>query len=232
MLKGRRDLLRHVSRTSLIDLSHMIEPGMPRFPGLAAPEIRPVWTHAQAASRGYRDTTCELTEVRMVTSVGTYLDAPYHFDPDGVDIGRLELDQLVVPGVVADVRETAHAGRPLPDDVVDGLDLTRRAVLFCTGWSAHWGVERYYDHPFISRTLAETIQAAHPALVGVDSLVVDDPHDPTRPAHTLLLGAGILIVENLAGLAQLVGRSFTFVAAPAKVAGAAAFPVRAFAIVD
>jgi kynurenine formamidase len=54
--------------------------------------------------------------------------------------------------------------------------------------------------------------------------------DPTRPAHTLLLRAGILIVENLTGLNDLAGEMFTFVAVPAKIAGAAAFPVRAFAL--
>ena len=61
-------------------------------------------------------------------------------------------------------------------------------------------------------------------------LLIDDPRDATRPAHTLLLRAGVPIVENLARLDQLIGRAFTFVAAPAKVAAAAAFPVRAFAI--
>jgi kynurenine formamidase len=66
--------------------------------------------------------------------------------------------------------------------------------------------------------------------VGIDTLVIDSPQDPTRPAHTLLLRAGVLIVENLTGLSQLVGQTFTFVAVPAKVAGAAVSPVRAFAL--
>jgi kynurenine formamidase len=67
-------------------------------------------------------------------------------------------------------------------------------------------------------------------LVGIDTLVIDSTQDPTRPVHTLLLGAGIPIVENLTNLSQLIGEPFTIVAAPVKVAGAAAFPVRAFAI--
>ena len=73
---------------ALLDLSHTIRPDMPRFPGFDAPQVGAIWTHAEAGERGYRDTTCEVTEVCFVTSIGTYLDAPYHFDPQGVDISQ------------------------------------------------------------------------------------------------------------------------------------------------
>jgi kynurenine formamidase len=217
----------------LRDLSHTIEPGMPRFPGFEPPVVRAVWTHAEAAARGYEGTTCEVTEVRFVTSLGTYLDAPYHFDPQGADVGGLALAQLVRPGLVVDLRERATAGEPLPLEGLEGLApaaVRGKALLLCTGWSAYWGQERYLEGPFVGREMAQRLRALGPALVGIDTLVLDSPQDPARPAHTLLLRAGVLIVENLTGLAGLVGRSFTFVAAPAKLAGAAAFPVRAFAM--
>jgi kynurenine formamidase len=214
----------------LLDLSHTIEPDMPRFPSFDPPYIGAVWTHADAAARGYyQGTTCEVTEVRFVTSIGTYLDSPYHFDPDGVDISQLDLSQLVLPGLALDLRDRAAPDAPLPTDVLDGLDVEGKALLLCTGWSDHWGDERYHHHPFVPREMAERLRAMRPALVGIDTLVIDSAQDPTRPAHTLLLRAGILIVENLTGLSRLVGEAFTFVAAPVKVAGAAAFPVRAFA---
>lgn len=214
----------------LRDLSHTIEPDMPRFSSIDPPQIRPLWTHAEAAGMGYRDTTCEVTEVRLVTSVGTYLDAPYHFDPDGADISQLALSQLVLPGTVVDLRDQAASAAPLPSAPLDRLDVAGKALLLCTGWSRYWGDERYHHPPFVPREMAERLQASRPSLVGIDTLVIDSHQDPTRPCHTLLLRAGILIVENLTGLDELVGRDFTFVAAPAKVAGAAAFPVRAFAI--
>ena len=69
----------------IIDLSHTIEPGMPLF-GSAAPQpdIRAWMTHEQAAESGhYEGCTCEVSEVRFVTSIGTYLDSPFHFHPDG-----------------------------------------------------------------------------------------------------------------------------------------------------
>lgn len=215
----------------LLDLSHTIEPDMPRFASFDPPHIGALWTHADATARGYQDTTCEVTEVRFATSIGTYLDAPYHFNAEGADIGQLELSQLVLPGLVLDLRDRATPDAPLPADVLDGLDdIEGKALLLCTGWSRYWGETCYYHYPFVTRAMAERLQSMRPALVGIDTLVIDNTQDPTRPVHTLLLRAGILIVENLTGLSGLVGETFTFVAAPAKVAGAAAFPIRAFAM--
>ncbi len=216
----------------LVDLSHTIEPDMPRFPSFGPPYIGPVWSHAEAAARGYRDTTCEVTEVRFITSMGTYLDAPFHFDPEGADISRLDLSQLVLPGMVVDLRNQVAPGIPLSVDILDGLDIEGKALLLCTGWSRYWGEDQYYHPPFVARPLAEILRSKRPALVGIDTLVIDNAGDPTRPAHTLLLRAGILIVENLTGLNDLAGETFTFVAVPAKIAGAAAFPVRAFALLN
>jgi kynurenine formamidase len=215
---------------TLLDLSHTIRPDIPRFSGIAAPRIRAVWTHDEAAQRGYRDTTCEVTEVRFVTSIGTYLDAPYHFDPQGADISQLNLEQLMLPGLVVDLRDQAAPDAPLPLDALDGLNAASKALLLYTGWSDYWGDERYYHPPFVPRAMAQCLRTMRPTLVGIDTLVIDSPQNPTRPAHTLLLRAGILIVENLTGLGELIERTFTFVAVPVKVAGAAAFPVRAFAM--
>jgi kynurenine formamidase len=223
---------------TFLDLSHTIEPGMSRFPSFDPPYIGAVWTHTDAAAQShYRETTCEVTEVRFVTSIGTYLDSPYHFDPDGADISQLDLSQLVLPGLALDLRDRAAPDTPLGADVLDGLDVKGKALLLCTGWSDYWGGDKYYQYPFVSRGMAERLRELRPALVGIDTLVIDSTQDPTRPAHTLLLRAGILIVENLAGLDRLVEdqsaslwEAFTFVAVPVKVARAAAFPVRAFAI--
>jgi len=217
---------------TLFDLSHTLEPDMPRFIGFAAPHIRPVWTHADAAERGYQDTTCEVTEVCLVTSVGTYLDAPFHFDPRGADISQLDLSQLVLPGMVLNLQDWAESDSPLPADALEGLDVEGKALLLYTGWSRYWGDDGYHHHPIVPREMADRLRAMRPALVGIDTLVIDSIQDPTRPAHTLLLRAGILIIENLTGLEGLVGETFTFVAVPVKVARAAAFPVRAFAIVE
>jgi len=213
----------------LIDLSQTIEPGMSRFQGFADPEVKPVWTHKQSARSGrYEGCTCEVTRAKFVTSIGTYLDAPYHFDPEGEDISGLALEGCVLEGMCVDVRPL-KAGQPIGVEPLAQVDCTGKAVLLCTGWSKHWGMETYQHHPFLARTAVGVLLRKKPRLVGIDTLVIDDPGDPTRPAHANFLKQKILIVENLTNLESLIDQEFTFIAVPPKVKGAAAFPVRAFA---
>ncbi len=69
------------------------------------------------------------------------------------------------------------------------------------------------------------------ALVGIDSLNIDDTSDLRRSAHSTLLGADIPIVEHLRGLERLPDAGFRFFAVPVKVIGLGTFPVRAFAAI-
>jgi kynurenine formamidase len=66
--------------------------------------------------------------------------------------------------------------------------------------------------------------------VGIDSINIDDMADGSRPAHTVLLGAGIPVVEHLRGLDQLPPDGFQFHAAPPRFEGVGTFPVRAYAV--
>jgi kynurenine formamidase len=130
------------------------------------------------------------------------------------------------------VRATARPDRCVDAAAFDGLDVAGRAVLIHTGWDAHWATERYYSgSPFLTAAGARVLVAGGAALVGLDALNVDDDADPARPVHTVLLGAGIPIVEHLCNLAALPHRGARFFAVPPKVRGMGSFPVRAFAIV-
>jgi kynurenine formamidase len=157
------------------------------------------------------------------------MDAPYHFDPDGPHIHEIALTDCVRPGVCVDCRPL-QPHQPIPAAVLDGVDVAGKAVLFCTGWAAHWADPALYaQHPFLTRAIAERLRDGGAKLCGVDYLAADDPQDPTRPVHTTLLYNRILIVENLTGLEALIGQDFVFHAAPVRLEGAAAFPVRAYA---
>lgn len=164
----------------------------------------------------------------------------------GRNIADLRLEQLIAPGVVIDVRDVAAAKATIPASVLDGVDVTGRAVLFYTDWSRHWGADEYESYPFLGEAIVAALRAAKPAIVGVDFLTVDDPTDPKRPCHSGLLGDDILISENLTNLGALIaherahkqagadGRAvasgFTYFAVPVKMRPAAAFPNRTFAM--
>lgn len=222
----------------LIDLSQTITPEMPLFsPTWPKPEVKAWLSHAQAAVSGrYEDCSCEISAVSFITSLGTYMDSPYHFNPAGAKIEQLNLAQLVLPGVVVDCTRFG-ARQPIGAEVLEGVDVAGKAVLFHTGWSRHWGQPAYFEFPFLSAEVALALRERGAKLAGVDFLAADDVTNPRRPAHVTLLHAEILIVENLTNLAALPpvmgglpAASFTFHAAPAKIAGAASFPVRAYAV--
>lgn len=84
---------------------------------------------------------------------GTHLDAPYHFNKNGRTVGGIGVDNLIVPGVVVDLRGDVekdgskvqllpkHLDRwvetngPLPNNSV---------VLVRFGWSQYWPDKKKY----------------------------------------------------------------------------------------
>lgn len=217
----------------LLDLSQSVGPETPLFSDAwPRPTITPYLSHAQSAFSGrYAGTTVEISFVQFITSIGTYLDSPFHFNPDGATIDRLDLHQLVLPGLVIRV-EGAQPRQPLGPELLAGHDIAGKAVLLDTGWSAYWGQPQYYEHPFVTAELAVALRDQGARLLGCDLLLADDPEDAHRPVHVTLLNANVPIVENLTRLDQIPPGPFTFHAVPAKICGAAAFPVRAYAVVE
>lgn len=220
---------------SLVDLSHDFEDGMPGFRMVEdgetvefTAEIRPFRTHEEMAPHYADGVSFEITEMGFQTSVGTYVDSPYHRHPERRDVGELELSEVVRPGVAVDARG-ADPGGAVGPEVLPDVDLAGRAVLFCFGWDDHWGTEAYYEYPFVSEAVVDELLAREVALLGVDTLNVDDHRDPARPVHSRLLAEDVLIVENLANVDALIDVPFRFFAVPLKANGAAAMPVRAFA---
>ncbi len=201
---------------------------MTTYPGLPAPIVTDHLT--REASRQHYDAGTEfhIGKIEMVANTGTYLDTPFHRFEHGHDLAGLDLETVAdVPGVCV-----AAAGPAIAPEVIPDVDLTGRAVLFATGWDRFWRTDDYgrSDHPFLTRATVEVLVAAGAAVVGIDSVNIDDTSGGSRPAHSGLLAAGIPVVEHLTGLAPLVGIPFRFFAVPVKVIGMGTFPVRAFAM--
>jgi kynurenine formamidase len=214
----------------LIDLSHPIEHEMVTYPGLPGPVITEHLTREDSVSRYDEGTTFSIGRIDMVANTGTYLDVPFHRFEGGHDLSGLSLEKVAdLPGVVV-----MNAGPVLGPDSISGLELEGKAVLFATGWDRHWRTDSYGDpeHPFVTGELAAALVDAGAALVGIDSVNIDDTRGGSRPAHTALLEAEIPVVEHMTGLDQLAGVEFSFFAVPPKVVDFGTFPVRAFAIVD
>jgi kynurenine formamidase len=215
-----------------IDLSHTIEHGMITYKGLPAPLICDHLSREASRALYAPGTEFQIGRIDMVANTGTYIDSPYHRHAQGADLSQLELDSLAELDAVL-VRVTGMSGRAIGREAFLPFEVRNKAVLVHTGWSAHWRTDQYFEnHPFLTEDAAQWLQEQGARLVGIDSYNIDDTADGRRPVHTILLGAGIPIVEHLRGLEQLPVEGFRFSAVPVKVKGMGTFPVRAYATVS
>jgi kynurenine formamidase len=213
--------------TELVDLSHRITDGMVTYPGLPVPVIGTHLSREAAEDVYGPGITFHIGVITMCTNTGTYLDVPFHRYADGHDLADLALERVARrPAVCLDRR-----GQTTIDlDAGELRDLAGSAVLVRTDHSQHFGTEAYrVDHPHLSAAAAEALVAADVACVGIDSLNIDSTMTGERPVHSILLRAGIPIIEHLTNLAALPADGFTFTAVPPKIEGAGTFTVRAYA---
>lgn len=214
-----------------VDVSHTVAHGMITYPGLPAPVISEHLSREASREHYAPGTAFHIGKIAMVANTGTYIDAPFHRFAGREDLAELPLSRLAdLEGVV--IRVAADYGRAIGESVFMEKDLAGKAVLVHTGWSAKWGTEAYFQgHPFLTREAVAYLVDKQVALVGIDSLNIDDTEDGQRPAHTTLLDNGIPIVEHLTDLENLPDQGFKFFAVPARVKGMGSFPVRAFGII-
>jgi kynurenine formamidase len=216
----------------LIDLSHAVEAGMITYKGLPAPIICDFLSREKSREIYADGTEFQIGKIEMVANTGTYLDSPFHRYADGKDLSELGLCALAdLEGIV--IQSVDRSAREIDRNAFAGCDPGGKAVLIRTDWSRRWRTDQYFEgHPYLTRDAAGYLVDAGARLVGIDSYNIDDTADLSRPAHTLLLGAEILIVEHMCGLDLLPDRGFKFYAVPVKVKGFGTFPVRAFAAIN
>ena len=217
----------------LIDLSHVIHEGMITYPGLPGPEFHPHLSRADSRAVYAPGTEFSIDRISMVGNTGTYVDSPFHRYDGGTDLAGLPLEHLAdLPTVVG--RFAGSSSRGISADALAGLDIAGHAVLLHTGWDRHFGSPEYGDPaPFLTSDGAEYLVDQGALLVGIDSVNIDDTvTGGERPAHTLLLAAGIPVLEHLTQLADVPEHGARLHAVPPKVAGFGTFPVRAYVVVS
>jgi len=214
----------------LIDLSHVVEDGMITYKGLPAPIVCDFLSREQSREHYAEGTTFHIGRIDMVANTGTYIDSPFHRYADGKDLSELELESIAE--LDARVFRIDEATRSIGPETFAGVDVRGKAVLVHTGWARHWRTDQYFEgHPHLTGSAAEALRDAGAALVGIDSLNIDDTSGGERPVHTILLGADIPIVEHMCNLEQLPESGFRFHAVPVKVKDFGTFPVRAYGVI-
>ena len=215
----------------LIDVCHTVEHGMITYKGLPAPVISDHLSREESRNRYAPGTEFHIGKIEMVANTGTYLDSPFHRYARGKDLASLDLYQVAnLDGVVVRCTDRTE----ITEDAFREIDVNGKAVLVHTGWDRHWRTEEYSNgnHPYLTEGAATHLAKNGAALLGIDSFNIDATRDGNRPAHSVLLGHDIPIVEHLCGLGDLPDSDFKFFAVPVKVRNFGTFPVRAFGILS
>ena len=216
----------------LIDLSHTIEHGMTTYPGLPAPLVCDYLSREASRARYADGVSFQIGRIDLVANTGTYLDTPFHRYEDGFDLAGLPLacvTALPALRVSFDPDGERAITRARLDRALGRREIAGAALLVHTGWDVHGRTERYGDpNPFLEAGACELLLQRGAALVGIDSVNIDDLGDPARPAHSLLLRRGVPIVEHLTNLAAVAESGDRFTAVPPRIVGMGTFPVRAF----
>lgn len=214
----------------LVDVSHTVEHEMITYKGLPGPVITDYLTREESRTRYTEGTEFHIGKIEMVANTGTYLDTPFHRYARGKDLAHLDLYSIAnLDGIIVRCLET----KAITEQAFEGLDVKDKAVLIHTGWDRHWRTDEYSsgNHPYLTERAATYLAKNAATLVGIDSFNIDATRDGSRPAHTVLLGHDIPIVEHLCNLAELADRGFKFFAVPVKVRQFGTFPVRAFGLI-
>ncbi|HEX3813548.1 MAG TPA: cyclase family protein [Mycobacteriales bacterium] len=216
----------------LVELNHVITAGMTTYPGLPGPEIMPHLTREASQAVYAPGTEFTIDRISMLGNTGTYLDAPFHRYADGADLAGLPLASVADLPIVL-VRLTGSTDRGIDATALQSLDVAGRAVLLHTGWDEHWGTPGYGDPaPFVTAAAARWLVDSGAVLVGIDSVNIDDSADGTRPAHSILLKAGVPVLEHLTALADVPVEGARLHAAAPRITGFGTFPVRAYAVLS
>lgn len=213
----------------LIDLSHTIENDLVTYKGLPAPIICDYLSREESKKYYEEGTSFQIGKIEMISNTGTYIDCPFHRFEHGKDLSQVDLMCFTdLDGVVISIpfSETLE----ITEKHLKDHNIRNKAVLIHTGWAGYWNTEKYYEnHPYLTETAAKYLRDCSVKLVGIDSHNIDNSAKNTRPVHTILLGAEILIVEHLCNLDLLPKQDFLFSAIPPKFKGVGTFPVRAMA---
>lgn len=171
----------------VVDLTRPVEAGMPVYPG--DPEVR------FQACADYPESGFRVTGLELGTHAGTHLDAPAHFLPSGETVDQISLEKLLGPARVIEIEDQSVSFTP------------GERVLVRSGWGRHWGEDSYFTaFPAFPAELAERLAAAPVALVGLETPTLHPEHEEDARLHRLLLGRGVVLVENLANLEALPAR--------------------------
>lgn len=212
---------------TVIDLTHIISPEMPVYPGTEGPKFTPANTYERD---GFKETL-----IAMYTHTGTHMDPPAHLFAGRTTLDQFPASQFVGTAAVIDCTDLGEGGRITMAHVARNPAAQKaQFVLFRTGWERYWGSADYFgDYPCITPEVAHWLTESGKKGVGLDTIGLDPIADAGLTLHKQLFREhDIVIIENLCNLDKLPQSRFTLCALPLKHRDADGSPIRAVALVE
>ena len=212
---------------NVIDLTYVISPDMPVYPGTEPPTLSPANTYEKD---GFKETL-----LSMYSHTGTHMDAPAHLFGHCRTLDVLPADQFVGTAAVIPCTDVGEGGRITMEHVSRNPN-ARQAdfLLFHTGWGKHWGTPEYFgDYPCVTAEVVDFLIETGKKGIGLDTIGLDPIADAHLTLHRqLLICDKTVIIENLNNLDKLPGDLFTFCALPLRYRDADGSPIRAVALLE
>lgn len=177
----------------LIDLSQPVFHECPNCPTHPLVQVEHLATHEPD---GW---LCE--KYTMSNHTGSHVDAPLHKIAGAASLSDIPLESWIGAAFLADLRD-CKAGSPIEADVLKEClpeDLQDKIVLLATGWGEKRErcEEWLYQSPYLSPDGAQFLVDKGVRGVGIDHYSVGGISEWNEKTHTVLLGAGVWIVEEL-----------------------------------
>jgi arylformamidase len=200
---------------ALYDVTLPVSMALAGWPGDAPYRFAWTCTKAGGASVNVGQMSCSI-------HTGTHVDAPYHFDDQGVTAEQLPLNAFLGPARVVDVTGRALVRRADLSRV--DLKQTPRLILRTGSWKDHGHFPK--SIPVLEEDVPAWLAEQGVILLGLDVPSVDVLDSKTLPVHHALGRHGIAILESL-DLSGVPEGIYELIALPLKLVGADGSPVRA-----
>jgi kynurenine formamidase len=196
---------------------------MPVYPGTEKPQFI---NAALIEREGYFE-----KYIKMYSHTGTHVDSPAHIVAGKRTLDKFDVSYFIGSGIVLDLSGLGKAKIELDDILKYESDIKgKEYILIYSGWSKLWGKDEYYnDFPVLSEQSAKWLLSQKELRgIGLDMISID-PVGNDFSNHILVLGAEKIIIENLTGIEELIGKEFTFYCLPLKIEECDGISVRAVA---
>jgi kynurenine formamidase len=231
-----------IAYSRVVDLSHVVSPKIPLWPG--DPHV--VFTVvATMAKDGYY-----LREFAIGEHSATHMNAPNSFVSSNTQaITSYSPQQRVVPAVVIDVRKKCAADADYQltkQDVADwestnGQIAPGSFVIMLTGWEDKWNDPKAFINQdakgnlhfpgFAKATTMWLVSDRQIAGVGIDTHGVDPGLDTSYATNTEMAETHRIAIECMANLDQLPPQGATLILAPLQLQNGSGSPMDIIALV-